>query len=181
MKTIATVLLVLVAIIGMAGPVLGAEAGSSTGASADWDVATQYSYAWAQDDEYTSYPDAYADAGTSGMAEGYTISGSSAAAGDDWAGAGTGGYSEVEGWFWWGGSAETYSETNAESWNEDGDTDTDAGSYAIGDNYVEAAGGSESYWGIPIYSESWAYGYVYDYDGWNGWTESGGSSYAEVP
>lgn len=171
MKTIGTVLLVLVAIIGMAGPVLGAEAGTSTGAYADWDVTTQYSYAWAQDDEYTAYPDAYADAGTQGEAEGYTESGSSAAAGNDWAGAETGGYSESE----YGGYAGTYSDVYAESWDDDAYTVTAAGSYAAGE-YVEVDDGSNAYWGYPIYSNSWASGYAED-----GYANSGGWSYAEEP
>lgn len=171
MKTTATILVVLVALIGMVAPVLGAEAGSQAGAYADWGIAQQYTFAWAQDDDFTAYPDAYADAETIGSAEGITGSESSAAASEsaEEAAAETSGESSGE-------TASSVSDTYAESWDDDGVTDTGAGSYAIG-SYVQVGSGAEAYWGDlvvdPIYSNSWAGGYAED-----GTASSGGYSHA---
>lgn len=166
MKTIGTVLLVLVAVMGMAMPVLGAEAGSSAGAYADWDIATQYSNAWAM----TGDGDEYAGAGTNGASLGETDSSSGAGASDwdNYAAAGTQGYCV-------GIICDTTSAANAIENDEDGQTNAGADSNAEG-IIVEVDSGAESFWGPPIYSNAGAYGYSV-----GGWADSSAGANAYVP
>lgn len=160
MKTIATVLLVLVAIIGMAGPVLGAESGSEAEASANDVYADQYTYSWA-DNGWE-----YAEAGTYGFAVfGETGSSSGAEASDPGmdASAGTGGY-----------SAGLYAYTGSDAYAYDDDpngvTDAEADSYATG--YIV---GTDSGAWSSTYPESYAWA-----DGWAVYGYADSSAYADA-
>lgn len=170
MRNIATVLLVLAAIIGMAGPVLGAESGSSATAYADWFYANAQTGAYAQTGFADPSPDAYADAGTFGEAAGSATNGAGATASDvtNDASAGTGGNAV-------GGDAYTVSNGYAESNNVGGVTDAGADSYAIGTTVITNSGAS-SFWGPPIWSGAGAEAYSSDF-----YAESGASSSADAP
>lgn len=166
MRKIETVLLVLVTVMGMAMPVLGAEAGSSAGASANWDVASQFTTAWAN----TEDGDEYAIAGTGGASLGNTGSTSGAGANDldQYASAETAGGCS-------GLACYTNSGADALEWDADGQTDAVANAEADG---IIASAGSEaySYWGPPIESESGASAEVV----W-GWATSDAGAEAYVP
>lgn len=122
MKTIGTVLLVLVTVMGMAMPVLGATSGSNAGASSSGGIASQYTNAWANNGWE------YASAGSDGYAIiGDTESSSGAASSDlglD-ASAGTAGSSD-------GIIAYTESGASATEYDSAGIADADASSSASG-------------------------------------------------
>lgn len=165
MKAIGTVLLVLVAMIGMAGPVLGAASGSSAGTVANGFSATQYSQSWA-DNGWE-----YAEAGTTGgVIIGETASASGAEASDSgmYADAGTLGYSE---------GIIVGTESLADSHDDDSNGVTDAGadSYATGSD-VSTNGGA----GSTTYPSSyaWADGYAF---GFPGYAESSAGADAYIP
>ena len=131
MKTIGTVLLVLVTVMGMAMPVLGATSGSSAGATAYGGFASQYTSSWA-DNGWE-----YATAGTEGNVYiGGTESGSGAEASDGgmYADAGTGGSSV-------GIVADSYSAGYAFDDDANGVTDAGSESNAVG-TYVYTTGGA---------------------------------------
>lgn len=139
MKAIGTVLLVLVAIMGMTAPVLGADAGSSANAGSDATIAWQDTDAWAGNGWE------YAEAGTDGYAIiGITASSSGATSDGTSASADTGGVSA-------GIIAASGSDAYAYDDDPSGDTDADATSGASG--WVVAA---SSYAGSTTYPESWA-------------------------
>lgn len=146
MKAIGTVLLVLVAVMGMAMPVLGATSGSSAGATAYGGFASQYTASWA-DNGWE-----YAAAGTEGnVFIGGTDSGSGAEASDGgmYADAGTGGDSV-------GIIADSYSYGYAFDDDPSGETDAGASSLATG-SYVYTDGSAYS----TTYPESFADAYGY--------------------
>ena len=139
MKTIGTVLLVLVTVMGMAMPVLGADAGSTASAGSDATSAWQDTYAWA-DNSWE-----YAEAGTDGYAVlGATESGSGATSDGISASAGTGGISIG---ILAGSGSDAYAYDNDPS----GDTDAGAASGASGWDVAVS-----SYAGGTTYPESWA-------------------------
>lgn len=165
MKKIATVLLVLVVAMFMAAPVLGATAGSSGSAYADWDIAIPYADAWAETDD----GDEYVEVASYGMSEGFGEASSEAEADDsgEVAEGWTQGYCDDYCW--------TESDTYAEEDDEDGYTDADSDSYADGD-YADAGTYVNAFWGPPIYSESDSWSVVED-----GYAESSGHAIAEEP
>lgn len=139
MKT-TTVLVVLLALIGMAVPVFGAESGANSGASSNGLITTGYSDAWTQADDYT-------DAGSSS----YAIIGGANTASSSY------GYGDVAHSDTNGAAVGIFAGSTSYGYAEDTDVDNTqstagAGSYAIG-----VATSSHGYSAGSTLSPSWAY------------------------
>lgn len=152
MKAIGTVLLVLVAVMGMAMPVLGADSGSTASVYADWLYADQSTYSWADNGVE------YADAGTYGevifIGDTGSTSGAGASDSGESADAATSGGCD-------GFVCDTYSEANAADYDTAGITGAGAVSAASGETVQTNGGAGGQNWALPITSGAWASGDVF--------------------